>query len=99
MISFNTNVTQNQHFFSSDKTESTLPNFSHQITTTRYYSIRISNNREVRRRIMKNIALLLSAIFFISLLSACAGTGMDDGMKVKCPTCSHEFNTGDPLAD
>ena len=47
---------------------------------------------------MKNLALLLSAIFLVTLLSACASTGMGDGMKVKCPACGHEFYTEDPTA-
>ena len=45
---------------------------------------------------MKNLALLLSAIFLVSLLSACASTGMDDGMKVKCPACGHEWVDPNP---
>jgi len=47
---------------------------------------------------MNKLAILLSAVFLVSLLSACASTGMNDGMKVKCPACGHEFNAGDPYA-
>lgn len=47
---------------------------------------------------MKNIALILTAIFLTATLSACATSGSADGVKVKCPACGHEFNTGDPYA-
>ena len=41
---------------------------------------------------MKKLALLLSAVFMVASLSACASMGGTDvGMKVKCPACEHEF--------
>lgn len=48
---------------------------------------------------MKKLAILLTAVFMVASLSACApmGGGGED-VKVKCPACGHEFNTGDPLA-
>lgn len=41
---------------------------------------------------MNKFALLISAVFLASLLSACASKGMHDGMAVKCPACGHEFS-------
>ncbi len=41
---------------------------------------------------MKKLSLLLSAVFLVSLLAACATTGPSTGDKVKCPACGAEFN-------
>ena len=43
---------------------------------------------------MKNF-VLLTTVFMVASLSACATTGGSDGMKVKCPACGHEFPTND----
>ena len=43
---------------------------------------------------MKKLVLLLSAVLMVVSLSACATMGGEDGMKVKCPACGHEFNSG-----
>ena len=40
---------------------------------------------------MKKQMVLLSAIFLVTLLSACTTMAPADGMKVKCPACGHEF--------
>ena len=41
---------------------------------------------------MKKLALLLSAVFMVASLSACASKGAPDvDLKVKCPACGHEF--------
>ena len=40
---------------------------------------------------MKKLSILLSVVFLVSLLSACAGMGPAGGAKVKCPACGHEF--------
>lgn len=47
---------------------------------------------------MKKLVLLLTAVFMVASLSACATMGGENGAKVKCPACGHEFNTGQPLA-
>ena len=49
----------------------------------------------LRRHDMKKIILLLSAVFMVASLSACASMDGGDEVKVKCPACGHEFNTGD----
>ena len=41
---------------------------------------------------MKNVALILVALFMAVTLSACAATGSSGDTKVKCPACGHEFN-------
>ncbi len=41
---------------------------------------------------MKNVALILAALFLTVTLSACATSGPANGAKVKCPACGHEFN-------
>ena len=41
---------------------------------------------------MKKLLILLSAIFLVVSLSACATTGVPSGTKVKCPACGHDFN-------
>lgn len=41
---------------------------------------------------MKNLAILVAALFMASLLAACAATGPAAGAKVKCPACGQEFN-------
>ncbi len=41
---------------------------------------------------MKKLILLLSAVFMVASLSACATMGGADGVKVKCPACGHQFN-------
>ena len=43
---------------------------------------------------MKKLVLLLSAVFMVASLSACATMSGGDDMKVKCPACGHEFNPG-----
>ncbi len=43
---------------------------------------------------MKNLALILSALFLTVVLSACATTGGSETAKVKCPACGYEFNAG-----
>ena len=41
---------------------------------------------------MKKLLLLLTAVFMVASLSACASMGgAGDGMKVKCPACGHDF--------
>jgi hypothetical protein len=52
---------------------------------------------EKRRRVMKNLVIIVSALFLVASLSACASMG-GGGAKVKCPACGHEFVTGDPNA-
>ena len=41
---------------------------------------------------MKKLLVLLSAIFLVVSLSACAASGPSSGAKVKCPACGHDFN-------
>ena len=41
---------------------------------------------------MKKFILILSAMFLVASLSACAKMGVEEGMKVKCPACGHEFS-------
>ena len=41
---------------------------------------------------MKKLILLLSAVFMVASLSACASMNGDDNVKVKCPACGHEFS-------
>jgi len=41
---------------------------------------------------MKKLLILLSAIFLVVSLSACAASGPANGEKVKCPACGAEFN-------
>ncbi len=41
---------------------------------------------------MKNLALILMALFLTVTLSACATSGPASDAKVKCPACGHEFN-------
>jgi hypothetical protein len=50
------------------------------------------NNIIIRRRVMKKLVLLLSAVFMVASLSACATNGGGDNVKVKCPACGHEFS-------
>ena len=45
---------------------------------------------------MKKLVLLLSALFMVASLSACATNGGGDNVKVKCPACGHEFNAATP---
>ena len=45
---------------------------------------------------MKKLILLLSAVFLVASLSACATSGGMEGTKVKCPACGHEFLDNDP---
>jgi len=40
---------------------------------------------------MKNLALILAALFLTVTLSACATSSPKKGMKIKCPACGHEF--------
>lgn len=40
---------------------------------------------------MKKLVLLLSAVFLVASLSACAKMGPAETTKVKCPACGHEF--------
>jgi predicted small secreted protein len=49
--------------------------------------------KSLRRHDMKKLILLISAVFMVASLSACASSmnGGDD-MKVKCPACGHEFS-------
>jgi len=47
---------------------------------------------------MKKLILLLSAVFLVASLSACATMDGNSEMKVKCPACGHEFNTDNPTA-
>ena len=42
---------------------------------------------------MKKLVLLLSAVFMVASLSACASMNGSDNMKVKCPACGQEFST------
>ncbi len=46
---------------------------------------------------MKKLILLLSTVFLVASLSACATMGDTGSAKVKCPACGHEFEAGDPL--
>ena len=41
---------------------------------------------------MKKFILLLSAVFLVASLSACASKSGGNDMKVKCPACGHEFS-------
>lgn len=41
---------------------------------------------------MKNLALLMVALFLTVTLSACATTATNGPAKVKCPACGYEFN-------
>lgn len=41
---------------------------------------------------MKELTILFSAVFLVSLLAACAATGPTSNAKVKCPACGHDFN-------
>ena len=45
---------------------------------------------------MKNLALILAALFLAVTLSACATSGPSSDAKVKCPACGHEFNYSAP---
>ena len=47
---------------------------------------------------MKKLLILLSAIFLVVSLSACAASSPQGGMKVKCPACGHQFDTENPLS-
>ena len=47
---------------------------------------------------MKKLALLLTTIFLVAGLSACAAKGPGDGAKVKCPACGHEFMMDNPTS-
>ena len=47
---------------------------------------------------MRKLAVLLSALFLVASLSACATKRGMDGAKVKCPACGHEFMMGSPTA-
>jgi hypothetical protein len=47
---------------------------------------------EKRRLTMRKLVILLSAVFLVAYLSACATMGGTNGAKVKCPACGHEFN-------
>ncbi len=40
---------------------------------------------------MKKLLILLSAIFLVVSLTACAASGPASGTKVKCPACDAEF--------
>jgi hypothetical protein len=44
---------------------------------------------------MKKLVLLLTAVFMVASLSACATMNGGDGGKAKCPACGHEFEYGD----
>ena len=41
---------------------------------------------------MKKFIILLSAIFLVVSLSACATSNPSGDTKVKCPACGHEFS-------
>ena len=41
---------------------------------------------------MKKLAILMSAVFLVMALSACATTGGAGAPKGKCPACDPEFN-------
>ena len=41
---------------------------------------------------MKKLVLLLSAVFMVASLSACASMDGGDEVKVKCPACGHDFS-------
>ncbi len=41
---------------------------------------------------MKKLLILLSAVFLVASLSACATSGPASGTKVKCPACGADFN-------
>jgi predicted Zn finger-like uncharacterized protein len=45
---------------------------------------------------MKKFILLLSAVFMVASLSACASMIGGNDVKVKCPACGHEFNASTP---
>jgi len=45
---------------------------------------------------MKKLMILLSAVFIVASLSACAPMGGGEEMKVKCPACGHDFNVATP---
>lgn len=40
---------------------------------------------------MKKLLVLLTAVFLVASLSACASMGGGENVKVKCPACGHEF--------
>jgi hypothetical protein len=45
---------------------------------------------------MKKLVLLITAVFMVASLSACATMDGDSGkMKVKCPACGHDFSVDD----
>ncbi|MEJ2471316.1 MAG: hypothetical protein P8Y91_05730 [Desulfuromonadales bacterium] len=46
---------------------------------------------------MKKLVIIMSALFLVASLSACASMN-GSGTKVKCPACGHEFVVGDPMA-
>ncbi|MEJ2471317.1 MAG: hypothetical protein P8Y91_05735 [Desulfuromonadales bacterium] len=46
---------------------------------------------------MKKLVIIMSALFLVASLSACASMG-GGSTKVKCPACGHEFMTGDAMA-
>ncbi|MDG5469673.1 hypothetical protein P9J64_15230 [Deltaproteobacteria bacterium IMCC39524] len=41
---------------------------------------------------MKKLLLLLSTIFIVASLSACASMDGGDEVKVKCPACGQDFS-------
>ena len=41
---------------------------------------------------MKKLVLLLSAVFMVGSMSACASMDGGDEVKVKCPACGHDFS-------
>lgn len=44
---------------------------------------------------MDKLAIIISALFLVASLSACASMN-GGGTKVKCPACGHEFMVDDP---
>ena len=44
---------------------------------------------------MKKLIILLSAVFMVASLSACASMDGGDEVKVKCPACGHEWDAAD----
>ena len=46
---------------------------------------------------MKKLVIIVSALFLVASLSACAGMG-GGGTKVKCPACGHEFMADSPTS-
>jgi hypothetical protein len=40
---------------------------------------------------MKKLMVIITTMFLIASISACAPMGAKEGVKVKCPACGHEF--------